>query len=179
MKYFAIVLILLSAACKEITFREPQPKGEKPLSKVPSTLHGSYVPAEATEEVSDVLLVITEAGFKLTDPKNNELPEEILLSDSVLFTRYKDYFFLNLKNRISWRALALRQEKNKDLTHMILQEKEGNTFEEFLFSLSGQVAIDSMEYQSDMFYMIDPSSKQLIDLIEKDYFTKFQWKKVK
>lgn len=178
MKYFTI-LLLLSCACKEITFREPQPKGEKPLGKVPHALHGKYVPANGTSSDAPDSLFISETGFRLIESPNDSLPEEILLSDTVLLTRYKDYFFLNLKNKISWRLYVLKLEKNNDITHMILQEKEGSTFEEFLFSLSGQLTIDSTAYESEMFYFIDPSPKQLIDLIEKDYFTKFTWKKVK
>lgn len=172
------ITVILFGACKEVTFKEPQPKGEKPLHRVPDGLQGSYVPiGKQTGEIADTL-IITAGGFRLTGPSNN-IPDEILLSDSVILMRHREYYFLNVRNQISWRLFVVKQEQNKDITHLILQEKEGGSFNEFLFSLSGQITIDSTEYNSQMYYVIDPAPKLLMDLIEKDYFTAFHWKKIR
>ncbi len=59
---FFIFLIVFS--CKEISFKEPQPKGKKSLREVPERLLGTYLLEEEGQSSKDTL-VVTRQGYLL------------------------------------------------------------------------------------------------------------------
>ena len=62
-RLLAAILFLSLFACKEISFKEPQPKGKKSLSQVPRELLGSYLVVEEKGGDSKDTLVVTEKGY--------------------------------------------------------------------------------------------------------------------
>lgn len=59
---FCLVSILIS--CKEITFKEPQPKGKRNLTSVPATLHGKYLTQKEEGDYSQDTIIITKNGYR-------------------------------------------------------------------------------------------------------------------
>ena len=184
MKRLMPVLILLFAfSCKEISFREPQPKGKKLLTHVPKELHGRYLAQKENGDVSEDTIIITANGYRFAyahplDKNNAGHPDAGILGDSLVLKSYKGYYFLNINDNPEWLLRVLHREKNGDLIYMA-PEQEGVEFDDYLKKLSTQIRIDSLKVQGEMLYQIDPTPKQLVDLVEKGYFSRTLFKKIK
>jgi hypothetical protein len=63
----------------------------------------------------------------------------------------------------------IHPEKNGDLTYMAMHV-EGKSFNELLREISKEVAVDSSTAGDEKLYQIDPTPKQLVNLIRKGYF---------
>ena len=164
----SIVLIFFS--CKEISFKEPQPRGKKALKEIPKSLTGSYLLRDGQE--SDTLIVTARSYYALSDKKKSEL------GDSLVLKKYKGYYFVNVNDNPEWLLRIIKQEKNGDLVYMEMDD--GNSFNDFLLKISKEIKVDSVEVNGGKLYQIDPSPKQLVGLIEKGYFKKkMQLKKLK
>ncbi len=179
--FFVAAICLL--ACKEVTFKEPQPKGKKSLSAVPKNLQGKYLVLTEEGGPSKDTVVITARGYRFGyfDPeeravKNDEY-EEGVLSDSMILKSYKGYFFLNLNEDPEWLLRVFRQEKNGDLVYMTMEGK-GMDFNEYLEKLARDIRIDSMTNEKETLYQIDPDANELVDLIRKGYFSETRLIKV-
>jgi hypothetical protein len=170
-----LLLVFLAAlACKEISYREPQPKGRKALTKVPGKLQGRYVlPPENNSSTPDTVIV-TETGYVVTGD-----PKKYFLSDSLILKYYKGYYFLNLDNKPEWLLRVLKPEKNGDLTCLSMEADE-KKFNDFVSSLSGIITVDSSEVNGEKLYQIDPTPKEMMRLVNEGYFNyKVVMKKVK
>jgi hypothetical protein len=176
-KLFPAILILSLIACKEISFKEPQPKGKKSLSKIPRELLGSYLVVEEkgtdSKELlgSDVTksentLVVTTKGYYVPGDSSKEE-----LGDSLVLKKYKGYYFFNDNENPEWLLRVVKREPNGDLSYMLLEPTD-KSFNEFLLAINKEIEIDSVEVNNQKLYQIDPSPKKLISLIEKGYFKK-------
>ncbi len=167
---FSVVFVI---GCKEISFREPQPKGKKPLPEIPKKLHGIYLLKATGEDSQDTLRISGKGYFIASDKK------ESLLGDSLVLKKYKGYYFVNINENPEWLMRVIRQENNGDLTYMSMDTEE-TKFKSLLKELSQEVRVDSLVVNGEKLYQIDPTPKQLIHLIEKGYFRNtFQMKKIK
>lgn len=164
----AIVLIFIVLfSCKEITFKEPQPRGKKSLKEIPKNLVGSYLLKDEKDGSSetDTLVVNPKGYIVVSDKKGGHL------GDSLVIKKYKGYYFINTNDNPEWLLRVIQQEKNGDLVFMTLEE-DGITFKDFLTKVSKEIHVDSVEINGEKLYQIDPSPKQLAGLIEKGYFRK-------
>ncbi|HEY0652330.1 MAG TPA: hypothetical protein VGD65_04340 [Chryseosolibacter sp.] len=185
MRQPAILLISIALlGCKEVSFKEPQPKGKKELTSVPKNIQGSYLVLTDEGIPSKDTIVISARGYRFGyfDPeeraaKNDEY-EEGVLSDSMILKSYKGYYFLSLKENPEWIVRVLKEEKNGDLIYMALEDKKIE-FNEYLEKLSGEIRIDSMTTESETLYQIDPDPNQLVDLIKKKFFSETRLIKVR
>ena len=169
---FVSLLIILNG-CKEISFQEPQPKGKKALVQVPKKLHGTYLLTAAGDNSEDTLFV-NSTGYRIASDK-----KESLLGDSLVLKQYKGYYFININERPEWLMRVIRLEENGDLTYMSLDVEE-DAFNSLIKSLAEEVPVDSLEVDGEKLYQIDPTPKQLIDLINKGYFKNtLRMKKIK
>jgi hypothetical protein len=164
-KTFVVAFILLWTGCKEISYKEPQPKGKRALSEIPRELRGKYLVVEENGNNQDTLIV-TNNGYHFT---NDSTKGE--LSDSLVLKKYQGYYFFNDNENPEWLLRVIKKESNGDLTFMYMETGE-KSFHEFLYALNEEIKIDSFEINNEMLYQIDPTPKQLIDLIKKDYFKK-------
>jgi hypothetical protein len=174
-----LLFILISTAfigCKEVSFKDPQPKGKKALTSIPKNVQGKYLVLTEEGTLSKDTVVITARGYRFGyfDPeeraaKNDEY-EEGVLSDSMVLKSYKGYHFLNLNEDPEWILRVLKEEKNGDLIYMSLEDKKME-FNDYLEKLSAEVRIDSMTTEKETLYQIDPDANQLVDLIKKKYFS--------
>ena len=173
-KLFPVLLILSLVACKEISFKEPQPKGKKSLSQIPQELRGSYLVVEEKGADSKDTLVVTTKGYYVPSDSSKEE-----LGDSLVLKKYKGYYFFNDNENPEWLLRVVKREPNGDLSYMLLEPTD-MSFNEFLLSINKEIEIDSIEVNNQKLYQIDPSAKKLISLIEKGYFKKtITLKKVK
>lgn len=160
------LLFVWLCCCKEITYREPQPKGVKALNTIPQSLRGKYLLPDDNRMDRDTLVVDTTTYFAVSDKKDKRV-----LGDSLVLKYYKGYYFVNLNDRPEWLLRIIKQEKNGDLSYLMIsaEEKEFNTL---LKNLSSEIRVDSTEVNGEKLYQIDPSPKQLMNLIKKGYFKK-------
>ncbi|MBX2944355.1 MAG: hypothetical protein KF725_00875 [Cyclobacteriaceae bacterium] len=177
MKIFATavclgICVIYLASCSEISYKEPQPKGIKSLAQVPAKLQGKYLIMEEGE-LADTLIVMP-GGYKLGKD------ELAMLSDSLVMKHYKGYYFINLRNEFSWYLRVVKQQKNGDLLYLsmpeVSHEYQGKKFRD---QLAQEVTIVETEVDGKTFYLIDPSPKKLIQLIQKGYFNEQTFQKVK
>lgn len=159
---FVFVLVIFFG-CKEISFREPQPKGKKPLKEIPEKLRGTYLLAAEGDNSQDTIFVSKDGYLIASDKKKN------FLGDSLVLKKFKGYYFINTNENPEWLMRVIRHEKNGDLTYMSMDVQE-SSFNSLLRSLSKEVPLDSSEVDGEKLYQIDPTPKQLIQLIQKGYF---------
>ena len=163
--YASLVLIILFS-CKEITFKEPQPRGKKALKEIPDALVGSYLLTDEKDGSTDTLIVSSKGYFVASDKKGDQL------GDSLVLKKFKGYYFISINENPEWLLRVIKQEKNGDLVYMTMDEQGGASFKDLLTKLSKEIKIDSVEINGEKLYQIDPSPKQLTKLIEKGYFRK-------
>ncbi len=182
MKRLAIILIVAVTGCKEVTFREPQPRGKKILSSVPKELHGRYLAQKENGDVSNDTIIVSATGYRIgyfdpADQIKRDKLDDGRLSDSLVLKTFKGYYFLNFNEHPEWLLRVFKREKNGDLIYMI-PEQEGVDFKDYIRKLSKEIRIDSTTYRDETLYQIDPSPKQLVGLIEKGYFSRTLLKRV-
>lgn len=171
---FIIVSAFLSlVSCKEISFKEAQPKGKKDLTKVPEELCGNYAISNDEGKTEDTLF-ITAQGYKLGHNPN----DEAFLSDSLVLKFYKGYYFLSINKRPEWFLRVVQPEKNGDIAYLVMEQQDGS-FSDYLERVSFEVEIDSTSSTTEKLYQIDPTPKQLIELIQKGFFKKTILKKIR
>lgn len=159
---FAFVFIF-SFGCKEISFREPQPKGKKALKAIPAELRGTYLLTAEGDNSQDTLFVSKDGYLIAGDKKKN------FLGDSLVLKKYKGYYFINTNENPEWLMRVIRREKNGDLTYLSMDVQE-SSFNSLIRSLAKEVPLDSSEVNGEKLYQIDPTPKQLIRLIQDGYF---------
>lgn len=169
MKNVAILLLLsfIFFGCKEISFVEPQPKGKKSLKEVPIKLRGVYLLTDQSAGSTDTdTLYVTGTGYLIASDK---MQSE--LGDSLVLKKYKGYYFVNINEDPEWLLRIIKQEDNGDLTYMAMDVEDG-AFDDLVKDLATEVGVDSVQLEDEKLYQIDPSPKQLIQLIRKGYFKK-------
>jgi hypothetical protein len=164
-KLFAAFILLTFCACKEVSFKEPQPKGRKALSEIPKELRGTYLVEEENSTNKDTMLVTSRGYFVRSDSTKGEL------GDSLVLKKYKGYYFFNDNENPEWLLRLIKKEANGDLSYLLMEPGK-ESFNEFLLKLNEEIEIDSSEVSDEKLYQIDPSPKELMSLIEKGYFKK-------
>ncbi len=166
MKRLTVLLLfgLLCTACTEISYKESQPKGVKPLYQVPVKLHGQYL-VEENSEPTDTL-IITTSGYTLGPD------DQAVLSDSLVLKYYKGYYFLNSRNDLAWYLRIIRLNKNNDLIYFEMESipEQEDERKKFLAKLSAELPVVETTVEGKTYYVIDPTPKELIGLIKKGHF---------
>lgn len=166
-----LLLVIALVACKEVSYKEPQPKGVSSLAQVPSKLQGSY---QFTDDKGNTeTIIITKRGFYAkSEPK-----DYWKLSDSLVMKTYENFYFISKNENPEWVLRVLQLEKTGDLAYWSMEY--GEDFNGFLERLGREIQIDSTEVKDEKLYQIDPSPKELIGLLNKGYFKKVVLKKKK
>ena len=63
MKFSLILFLVVLISCKEITYKEPQPKGKKSLTEIPFSLQGKYLLIDENGIDKDTLY-INRSGYR-------------------------------------------------------------------------------------------------------------------
>ena len=173
MKWIVLAILLCLVACKEISFKQPQPKDVRALNTIPGSLRGKYLLVDPNTPIPDTLFVEAD-GYRVGhNPK-----EKNMLGDSLVLKNYKGYYFLNINGNPEWFLRVIKQEKNGDLQYMSL-EQEQNDFGNFVKKLSTVINVDSVQLKDEILYQIDPTPRELVTLINKGYFKKITLKKIR
>src|SRR5688572_24923246 len=130
------ILLFLLLACKEISFKEPQPRGRPMLSEIPKELRGKYLLIEADSNSTDTLIV-TNNGYQVTNDSTKGL-----LGDSLVLKKYKGYYFFNDNQNPEWLLRVVKRDANGDLSYMFMDSGQ-KSFQEFIVSLNKEIRIDS------------------------------------
>lgn len=179
----SIALLFTLGACKEISFREPQPKGKKNLDVVPSSLRGRYLAPKENGETAMDTIIIDEHGYRFgyydkSEPAGINDEDEGRISDSLVLRHYKGHYFLSQNNHPEWILRIIRREKNGDLIYMA-PGQQGVDFKDYLKKISREIKVDSSVMNDKTIYQIDPSPTELLELIQKGYFQRTVLKKIK
>ena len=165
MRKVIILLILLTvASCKEISFREPQPKGKRALKEIPRELRGEYLLVD--EDNNRDTIIVTATGYTIRSDST-----EGILGDSLVLKKFKGYYFFNDNEDPEWLLRVVKVEKNGDLSYLFM-DPGSKTFNQYLLELNEEIKIDSSEVNGEKLYQIDPSPNQLYSLMRKGFFKK-------
>jgi hypothetical protein len=183
---FCLMLILVS--CKEISYKEPQPKGRQNMLSIPAELQGRYLGFTRTGEISKDTIVVTATGYRFgyyNPDERTSIDSKFVagsVSDSLLIRSYRDYYFLNFRESVNthplWLLRIVKREQNGNIIYFS-PEQEGVDFKDYIRKLSRQIQIDSFVVDDVTIYQIDPSAKQLVGLVEKGFFTPTRLKKIR
>lgn len=179
------VMLLALCGCKEISFKEPQPKGKTALRSVPEALRGYYLPVKEDGDLSKDTVVILSNGYRFgyfntADRAGNRIAkyDARMLGDSLVVKLFKNYVFISFREDSEWLLRVIRQERNGDIVYMAPGQK-GIDFKEYIEKLSAEVKIDSAVVNRKTIYQIDPSPQTLLKLIEGGYFSRTILRKTK
>ena len=123
--------------------------------------------------------MIEEHGYRFLSNKSKEDKDwldQALLSDSLVLKQYKGYYFFNFQAEDQWTLRVIKQHKEGNIQILSIQ-LDGNE-EEVIEKLSTHLAVSKQEVKGDTFYQINPSPSQLIDLINRGFFTGDLFKKI-
>ena len=182
-KHAWILALLILAGCKEISFREPQPRGRRALDAIPSRLQGRYLAVLENGQLSQDTIVINRDGYRFgyfdKVPESNHRAgyDEGKLGDALVFKSYRGYYFINLYQKPEWLLRIIQQQRNGDLIYMAMEQEEVD-LNDYLLKLSLEIAIDSVQMGDETLYHIDPSPAKLLELVRKGYFTKATLQKI-
>src|SRR5690242_17570542 len=107
-RLYVVLLFAALSACKEISFREPQPKSKKTLDKFPKSIQGKYLGLEDDGTLSKDTVVVSEKNYRLgyfkVDGTTNsgDAFDSKELGDSLVLKSYKGYYFLNFNEKPEW-----------------------------------------------------------------------------
>lgn len=165
-------------ACKELTYPEAQPKGEKNLSTIPDELHGKFV-SSGTD--GDTIAIARNGIFNPAHP--NDAKSTYILSDSLVLRKYKGYYFMNHHEHDKlneWRVVVIKRLSNGDLQTQSMTADD-NKFSELIAKVSTVVPIDSSKTNHSIrLYQINPTPQQLMQLVHGGYFSDQRvWKHIK
>lgn len=165
-RHKVIVLLIFAtlASCKEVSFKEPQPKGKRALKEIPRELRGEYLLVD--DDNNRDTLIVTARGYLMRSDST-----EGLLGDSLVLKTYKGYYFFNDNEDPEWLLRVVKLENNGDLSYFFMDPGE-KTFNEYLLELTREIKIDSSEVNGEKLYQIDPSPRQLLSLIRNGFFRK-------
>jgi hypothetical protein len=170
MKRLSFFLLLSVFACKEVSYKEPQPKEVKPLAQIPAKLYGNYL-FKDDKGNPDTIVIAKKGFYAKSDPK-----DLYALSDSLVMKSHRDYYFISKNENPEWLLRVIHQEKNGDISYMSMDY--GDNFNIFLQRLSLDTRVDSLEVNGEKLYQIDPSAKELMDILNKGYFKEVVLKKI-
>jgi hypothetical protein len=163
-KISVLLLIAVFISCKEISYKEPQPRGIRALSEIPRDLTGEYYILD--DDGNADTLVVTRSGYLIRSDST-----EGSLGDSLVLKKYKGYYFFNDNENPEWLLRIIKKEPNGDLSYMYMDTGE-KSFQELLIDLNKEIKIDSSEMNGEKLYQIDPSPRELLSIIRKGFFKK-------
>jgi hypothetical protein len=183
-RILTLLLLTTMIGCKEISFREPQPLGRKILRAVPKELQGKYLTYDDDGQLSKDTIVITATGyyFGYFSPEDRVKAgseyDRGSLNDSLVLKKYQGYYFVNVNEDPEWLLRVLKPAKNGDLIYMTPEQQDVD-FKDYVRKISKEVRVDSFDLNKEKLYQIDPTPRQLVNLIEKGFFTQTVLKKIR
>jgi hypothetical protein len=171
--------ILMLYSCKEVSFKEPQPAGVKSLREIPQELIGKYQVVDKTTGEKNDSLIIESWGYHFKDRTDKDWLGKGTLSDSLVVKFYKNYYFINFRSDDQWTLRLVKRKPSGDLDFLSIDLDDESKRKSITKKLSKQFALKEIKKGDYTFYQIDPTSTQLLQLINAGYFTGNEIKRVK
>ncbi|MEI9919491.1 MAG: hypothetical protein WDO14_11885 [Bacteroidota bacterium] len=169
--FLAAFWTLFFASCKEVSFRETQPAGVKPLTEVPEALRGMYIPHDAKPDDKGDTLIIESWGYHFKDSNDKDWLGRGTISDSLVVKFYQDYYFVNFRSGDQWVLRLIKQNKNGSIEFLSIDLQNDETSRAKLRKLSKKVKYTEVKRGDDTFYQINPTPAVLMTLINEGFFT--------
>lgn len=167
-----LLLSLALWSCKEVSFREPQPAGVTALKSVPPPLQGRYRALNENGPENDAdTLIIESWGYHFKDAKDNDWLGKGTISDSLVVKYYGDIYFVNFRSGDQWVLRLIRQKPSGAIEFLSINISEDAKRKEILKKLRKKFSVKEIERKDDVFYQINPTREQLMQLIREGYFT--------
>jgi hypothetical protein len=157
-------------SCKEVSFREPQPAGVRPLEEVPRALQGRYVGIDDQGKDTDTL-IIDAHGYHFKDSNDNDWLGRGTISDSLVIKAYENHYFVNFRSGDQWVLRVIHQLPSGDIKFMYINVSDDAKRKDMLKKLGKRVTVKEVKRKDDTFYQIAPTKDQLIQLIRDGFFT--------
>lgn len=170
---FIIICFIFIASCIEVKFEESQPEGVGKLDKFPVDLMGKYI-----NQDGDTLIIETTVISLLNrKSKCDRLFEQDSLSESVLLKKWQNIYLLNILEDQLWTCVLIEPAKEGDLIVSLI-DAESETVLENIIRFTDMKTIYT-EDQEPLYYLVNPSHKQLKALIKNGIFSyQFIFKKI-
>ncbi len=170
------LLLLPVLACEEVLFNDPQPKGSKPLTEIPSKIRGKYMIGPDQETIETDTVRIDAREFRI----GSEGSDIHRLGDSIRFTGYKGWYFVNFREKSMWDVKALKLTPDRNLEYYSIDlSGDDQKKDSLLRAINALVPIQHIPYNGDTLLVIDPTPKQLLTMVRKGYYRKVIMKRVK
>ncbi len=170
---------LLLYSCKEVTYREAQPKGITPLKEIPTLLKGTYQTYDRQTGATGDTLIIESWGYHFKDKEDQDWLGRGVLSDSLVVKFYQNYYFINFKDGNQWVLRLIREKSPGVLEFMSIDIQDDSRRRELQRKLSRKLEVKEIKKGDDTFFQINPTPTQLISLINEGYFTGVELRKMK
>jgi len=180
MKAIGILIFwsLLLYSCKEVSFQETQPAGIPALTEVPRALQGRYRGMDDQGNDTDTLIV-ESWGYHFKDGKNNDWLGRGVLSDSLVLKYYENYYFVNFRSGKHWVLRLIKIKSSGSLQFMAINIGDEGKRKSVLKKLSKRFKVKEVKEKEDLFYEINPTKDQLLQLIKDGFFTGDELEKIK
>jgi hypothetical protein len=166
-------------SCKEVSFIETQPSGVSALKEIPSELRGKYLILNKASGEKNDSLIIESWGYRLKDKDDKDWLGKGTLSDSLIVKFYKDYYFVNFRSGNQWVLRLVKRMPSGDLEFLSIDIQDDAKRKAIIKKLSNRFSLKEIKKGDDLFYQINPTSNQLMQLIKEGYFTGSKLKKLK
>ena len=165
------MLVVISACSNSIRYRQPLPPGIPDEKSFPKEFRGVYYYDE-----ENIVANVTEKGMEYTYEHDSLRGN---LSDSLILRKYKDFYFLNVRERSKeskeklWKIYLLRYSSDKKRVSFRYIPENVKDDSIAWRTLSMIVKADSLHGE----LVLDPSLRQLDQLIARTFFNDIHfWK---
>jgi hypothetical protein len=158
-------------SCKEVSYPQAQPTGVESLKEIPESLRGTYQGVNKnTGELGDTI-IIERWGYRAKDNKEKDWLTSGSLSDTLVLKAYQNYFFVNFKIGNQWVLRVIQREPNGSLLFLSIDLGDDKKRHDALKKLKKKFIVKEAKTKGDVFYQINPSPEQLMNMIKEGYFT--------
>ena len=164
---------LFITSCIEVKFEESQPAGIAKLDKFPVDLMGKYI----NQDGDTLIIEPTVISLLNRKSKCDRLFEQDSLSESILLKKWHNKYFLNINEDQLWTCVLVEPAKKGDLIVSLI-DAESETVLENITRFTDMKTIYT-EDQEPLYYLVNPSDKELKALIKNGIFSyQFFFKKI-
>lgn len=153
--FYAFLFLI---GCTEVYFTESQPRGKKYLEEIPPDMQGWFVDPNGNDSVH-----IRTRGFDFPD-------ETATLSDSIVLTKWKDFYFLNIRDNSKglWEVYMIQKVNAFEIQVSSIDGEKKNNIDRLkkYTTVTSQLKSDGeIDY-----YLVNPSSKEFKSLVKDGFF---------
>lgn len=142
-------------------FQTPQPTGGRSLRKFPKAIRGTYISPEDNDTIK-----ITKRKVVIDEVKNKE--EVASISDSLVVKKYRNYYFLNLRNdkTETWELVVMQKIGSGELKLMTIEGGDKKAIQK-VRKITTVKEVRNEDGKLDA-YLLSPTNAELIKMLEED-----------